>query len=593
MTFYNSRSFLRFFCIIFRFIFIILAILKSIKSDQKGSFVLKTFPFFIFLLFNISAAFANGLALSNMTLVNRDTTAHTYDVQLDITWNNSWFITGAPSSTANWDAAWVFVKYSVWDTGTSAWGDWNHCTLSKTPGNYTAPTGSQIAIGCSPSQTCGGSDAATGVFIYRNAAGTGSVSWSGAKLRWLYGTDGVGDGAQVRIQAFGIETVYIPQGAFYAGSGGTESGSFTNGSWVSGATVPFLISSEATLTIAHTAGNLWGTSTSGPNSIGGAGSLPAAFPKGYAPFYIMKYDLSQGQYRDFLNTLTRTQQNARTKIQTPGGAYALSGAASGADITTCGAGTTPAYMCRNAIRLPSVLPGTSVRLVFGVDYDKNGTPNQSTDGEWIALNWVSWDDQCAYADWAGLRPFTELEYEKAARGPVNPPTANEYAWGSTGDDCTTVYTLTNPGTTSETMSTGTRCTSKGNLGDASTTPATGPLRVGAFAAGAATKNRRETGGSYYGVMELSGNLWKRPVSVGEATVGRLFTGGHGDGSLSVAGAANVSTWPAGATPTGSGFRGGAWYNASAYGRVSDRISAASVNAARYGYYGGRCSRTSP
>ena len=31
-------------------------------------------------------------------------------------------------------------------------------------------------------------------------------------------------------------------------------------------------------------------------------------------------------------------------------------------------------------------------------------------------NWISWDDGLAFADWAGLRPMTELEFTKAARG---------------------------------------------------------------------------------------------------------------------------------------------------------------------------------
>ena len=37
---------------------------------------------------------------------------------------------------------------------------------------------------------------------------------------------------------------------------------------------------------------------------------------------------------------------------------------------------------------------------------------------------------CTYLDWAGLRPMTELEYEKICRGP-SAPVAGEYAWGST------------------------------------------------------------------------------------------------------------------------------------------------------------------
>src|SRR5690606_34108325 len=39
-----------------------------------------------------------------------------------------------------------------------------------------------------------------------------------------------------------------------------------------------------------------------------------------------------------------------------------------------------------------------------------------------------WPVYFAYVDWAGLRPFTEMEYEKACRGPILPQ-ARDYPWG--------------------------------------------------------------------------------------------------------------------------------------------------------------------
>jgi hypothetical protein len=48
-------------------------------------------------------------------------------------------------------------------------------------------------------------------------------------------------------------------------------------------------------------------------------------------------------------------------------------------------------------------------------------------------------------------------------------------------------------------------------------------------------------------MEMSGNLYERMVSVGNAN-GRLFNGLHGDGELSINGNGNVTNWP--------GFTGG-------------------------------------
>ena len=45
------------------------------------------------------------------------------------------------------------------------------------------------------------------------------------------------------------------------------------------------------------------------------------------------------------------------------------------------------------------------------------------------LFYMCWADCATYADWAGLRPMTELEFEKACRGPLK-PVPDEYAWGT-------------------------------------------------------------------------------------------------------------------------------------------------------------------
>lgn len=57
----------------------------------------------------------------------------------------------------------------------------------------------------------------------------------------------------------------------------------------------------------------------------------------------------------------------------------------------------------------------------------------------------------------------------------------------------------------------------------------GPKRCGIFAASALLNNREETGGSYYGIMELTGNVYERAITVGNPE-GRAFTGLHGNGS---------------------------------------------------------------
>ena len=116
----------------------------------------------------------------------------------------------------------------------------------------------------------------------------------------------------------------------------------------------------------------------------------------------------------------------------------------------------------------------------------------------------------------------------------------------------------------------------------------------------ASSTRAVAGASYYGVMELSGNLWERPVTVGNAT-GRAFDGANGDGALATNGNANGTSlqyWPGYSAgeitgATGSGFRGGAWYGDATLARVSDRNLADNATTNRFVDVGARCARTSP
>ncbi|MCS7153886.1 MAG: SUMF1/EgtB/PvdO family nonheme iron enzyme [Bacteroidia bacterium] len=84
----------------------------------------------------------------------------------------------------------------------------------------------------------------------------------------------------------------------------------------------------------------------------------------------------------------------------------------------------------------------------------------------------------------------------------------------------------------------------------------GPLRVG-FAASGST-NRVQAGASYYGVMELTGNVWEWVVGFNSNVSG--FTGLHGNGELTTslnppAGRFDVPGWPAPSNPV---IRGGSW-----------------------------------
>jgi hypothetical protein len=89
-------------------------------------------------------------------------------------------------------------------------------------------------------------------------------------------------------------------------------------------------------------------------------------------------------------------------------------------------------------------------------------------------------------------------------------------------------------------------------------------------------------------MELSGNLWERVVTVGNAT-GRAFSGANGNGTLTSVGAADVSGWPAAA---GAGWKGGSWLNTTTNSATtSDRAQAANADNTRSADAGGRGVRT--
>ncbi len=453
-----------------------------------------------------ASAAANNISISNIRLAGHDSAIHFSFVQFDVSWENSWRTSSAPYNS---DAAWVFAKYRVNS------GAWRSATLHYT--GHIAPRGSTITPATD----------GTGAFIYRDADGTGTFSATGVQLRWDYGADGVADDAAVDIKVFALEMVYVPAGAFVAGSGGAESGAFYN---YPTTTNPYPVSSEAAIAVGTDSGNLFYPHTS-TYSGDQAGPIPGEFPKGYNAFYCMKYEISQQGYVDFLNTLTQTQAICRKYTMT---------------------GTDYRYAITGSV-----------------------VGSYATADPYVACNYVSWEDVAAYLDWSGLRPMTELEFEKACRGTL-PPIPNEYAWGTTSLTKTTV--IANPGFANETSanSGNATCDNQGSV--------QGPVRVGANATPSST--RETSGSSYYGIMEMSGNLYERVVTVGSSS-GRLFNGTHGNGALDAStGNADVSTWP-GPDAVGASLRGGDWRDVAADLNISARCDAAHTDARRAENYGGR------
>jgi len=459
----------------------------------------------VFLLITSSLLCSNGLKsnnilVSNASLEGQDFVEKYVFLEFDLSWDNSWRTSSIPQ---NYDAAWIFAKYRV------SGGTWNHMVFRQT--DYFAPSGSIIDI----------SQDSVGAMVYRDSDGNGTVSWTNIRFRWDYGLDGVADDALVEVRVFGIEMVYIPQGAFYVGDT-SSTGSFHQGN---DSKSFFLINSAGSITINNTSSSeLWASSDIN------SGDLPAAYPEGYNAFYCMKYELSQEQYVEFLNTLDRLQQDNRTETDISGTSVTNVNVMSG----------TASVINRNGIQCNGTLNATGP-VTFFCNYNNDGNPNEPDDGQNIACGYLNWQDVAAYLDWAGLRPITELEFEKTCRGP-NIPIGYEYAWGST-DICTTAYSLANQGTAVEEvinmeLNKG-NCLNSLNYGSGSDY---GPFRCGIFAASSPNHTRVETGAGYYGVMELSGNVTEFAVNVYN-TAGRSYEGDHGNGMVSDSGYADVDHWP--------------------------------------------------
>jgi hypothetical protein len=176
------------------------------------------------------------------------------------------------------------------------------------------------------------------------------------------------------------------------------------------------------------------------------------------------------------------------------------------------------------------------------------------------MNFVSWDDAAGWTDWIGLRPMTELEYTKAARGP-RVPSGPEMASGA-ADDSRLMRVFDNDG--EWTLST--------------------PTEESRLSAETAAY----FGASYWWVLDLTGGLWERVVSVGSPE-GRAFRGTHGDGGVTFyEGRATNEDWPRGVevlNPMGSigiGYRGGGTYDHTA-GPMS--VPQSSVSSRRFGAWG--------
>ena len=469
-------------------------------------------------------ALSNNVQVSNVRLTNQNTTDDFTMVEFDIIWENSWRYNGGPN---NWDAAWIFVKYKI-----GANGAWNHAWLNNT-GHVTCASTTVTSGFLNPGMAFNiTTNPALGVFLYRGVAGSGNFDCQNVQLRWNYGANNVSDDQQVDIKVFAIEHVHIPTNSFYIGSGGTESGAFYK---YPNSTDPYHVQSEGAITVGTNPDNLYYPNTSGTSG-DRLGPIPLNFPKGFSAFYVMKYEISQKGYVDFLNTLTRQQQISRVRSNI-----------SSTNVTSTyvmSMSSTITY--RSVIRCRSVLPPSPAPVYFYCDMNLNNIADEAGDGLNIACNYLTWSDQVAYLDWSGLRPLSELEFEKSGRGNQF-PSADEFAWGN--NYFYRVITFTNSGFSNE-IATDPFANITVNDGQ------NGPIRCGAFSK--TTSDRTQSGAGYYGAMELSGNVTEKCVTVGNPS-GRLYDGKHGDGLIDINGNANVVFWPDPVSGDGVANRGGSFY----------------------------------
>jgi formylglycine-generating enzyme required for sulfatase activity len=355
--------------------------------------------------------------------------------------------------------------------------------------------------------------------VHRTSNGNGTVNLQGVRLRWDYRSGNVvHDTANVTVRVFAIEMVYIPEGEFFIGDGTLTTPSPSSSAFRInnvGNNRPFKVVNESALTLIQN--NVTG---GGANQLfdpmlsitsTGTFQVPASFPKGFAAHYVAKYELTVKQYVDFFNTL-------RT------------------DITTA----------KNNRNITSSQPSRST-FTWNSSPLTDATTGATTGDR--AQGGFSFQDALTYADWAGLRIMTELEYEKVCRGTdrtgASPgiavyPVNGEYAWGENVNNVNITTPTSGDGTASESISTSSTMNVNASF-------SSGPVRVGIFAAKNPSSNqRRLTGGSYYGVMELTGNLeeivyftsnnnsWTANSSFCSSSTNlavNVYDGRHGDGNI--------------------------------------------------------------
>jgi hypothetical protein len=338
---------------------------------------------------------------TNVTVAARD--AKTATVRFDVLWEDSW------RNAINHDAAWVFFKVRA-----NSGSEWQHARLAadrvRNPAGYGQAAIAPIAAaagnallhfqGRAADERIGGiesspdtftrapaadtqieflvpagSDGCTGVFLRRATTGVGVLTAHGVTVVVdLASLKGVTDITQAQIRPFGLLMVYVAEGPFYLGTGGTEEKAFYAVEETGTKTPPYRVAGAGAIPTGRKAGQLWARGDAPEDG----GEIPASFPNGYNAFYCMKKHITNRNWAEFLEILTPQQSDARYYEK-----------------------------CNRVVR-GGKTPNYTYKWSSGGARDGSG------------MRCLSWEDGVSFAAWAGLRPLTELEFEKVVRGPRLP-----------------------------------------------------------------------------------------------------------------------------------------------------------------------------
>lgn len=465
----------------------------------------------VMFVFCLVQAEANNVRIADKVKVAGRLGQDTIILSFPLKWDNSWRL------DENWDAVYLFIKYKRIDVEEP----WRHLCVKNDGHRVDAGYSWSLAQAQDGTVSSQSGPSNVGLFIARNTTGAGAASTmvrvavdiTKGDLQPYYKAsyEDFRDG-KIDISVAAIEMVFIPRGPYYLGDGisydtfGDEAGS------------PYLVTSNDSLTLRVKNGTAQELRK-------GVVGVRKNYPKAYEGFYCMKYELSQEQYVYFLNKLPYKEQKKRigNKLdEMSPGDYAFG------DKTYADARNGIILEKRRTKGLGNIAVGDTA-VIFGHNLNQDDGYNSPKDGKTVACNFLTPEDAKVYADWVGLRLMTELEYEKTCRlrNPSAPPTGFQYAWNG--------MTVTQPAGGLQSGTEGTvdevaAGAPNANVGSVFN----GPMRCGSFAR-AGTTNMSATGASYWGAMDLTGNLSEMECN---AVEGRMMSAVDGDGSL----ASEVITW---------------------------------------------------